>query len=210
MVIPAPFAIFRNCAFRRPHIGADRGARHHALRLLLRSGIVVIGAGEGGACEGGPGGDRRRRRAGRHGARAGAGKIRKNRRGAGRVRQGDRDRSSPCGSAVQPWPALSAAAAASTGDRRLHLGQRADAAAGGTIARPRDQLPRDGQGSRKPRPISTRRCRPTRRTRRPGRTRGLAYERLGDRDKAKASYARALAIRPKDEAARSGLARLGG
>jgi tetratricopeptide (TPR) repeat protein len=41
-------------------------------------------------------------------------------------------------------------------------------------------------------------------------TRGLAYERLGDRDKAKASYARALAIRPKDEAARSGLARLGG
>jgi len=41
-------------------------------------------------------------------------------------------------------------------------------------------------------------------------TRGLAYERLGDKDKAKASYGRALAIRPKDEAARSGLARVGG
>ena len=40
--------------------------------------------------------------------------------------------------------------------------------------------------------------------------RGLAYERLGDKDKAKASYSRAIAIRPKDEAARSGLARLGG
>jgi len=41
-------------------------------------------------------------------------------------------------------------------------------------------------------------------------TRGLAYERLGDKDKARASYGRALAIRPKDEAARSGLARVGG
>ena len=41
-------------------------------------------------------------------------------------------------------------------------------------------------------------------------TRGQAYERLGDKDKAKASYSRALAIRPKDEAARSGLARVGG
>jgi Tfp pilus assembly protein PilF len=41
-------------------------------------------------------------------------------------------------------------------------------------------------------------------------TRGLAYERLGDKDKARASYGHALAIRPKDEAARSGLARVGG
>ena len=41
-------------------------------------------------------------------------------------------------------------------------------------------------------------------------TRGLAYERLGDKDKASASYNRAIAIRPKDEAARSGLARVGG
>jgi Tfp pilus assembly protein PilF len=41
-------------------------------------------------------------------------------------------------------------------------------------------------------------------------TRGQAYERLGDKDKAKASYGRAIAIRPKDDAARSGLARLGG
>lgn len=41
-------------------------------------------------------------------------------------------------------------------------------------------------------------------------TRGQAYERLGDKDKAKASYGRALAIRPRDDAARSGLARVGG
>jgi tetratricopeptide (TPR) repeat protein len=41
-------------------------------------------------------------------------------------------------------------------------------------------------------------------------TRGLAYERLGDKPKAAASYGRAIAIHPRDEAARSGLARVGG
>lgn len=41
-------------------------------------------------------------------------------------------------------------------------------------------------------------------------TRGLAYERLGDRTKAAASYSRAVALRPRDEAARGGLARVGG
>jgi len=41
-------------------------------------------------------------------------------------------------------------------------------------------------------------------------TRGLAYERLGDKTKAAESYGRALGLRPKDEAARSGLARVGG
>jgi Tfp pilus assembly protein PilF len=40
--------------------------------------------------------------------------------------------------------------------------------------------------------------------------RGLAYERLGDKSKAAASYSRALAIRPRDDAARNGLARVGG
>jgi tetratricopeptide (TPR) repeat protein len=40
--------------------------------------------------------------------------------------------------------------------------------------------------------------------------RGVTYERLGDKAKASASYGRALALRPKDEAARSGLARTGG
>jgi Tfp pilus assembly protein PilF len=40
--------------------------------------------------------------------------------------------------------------------------------------------------------------------------RGVTYERLGDKAKAAASYGRALALRPKDEAARSGLARTGG
>ena len=40
--------------------------------------------------------------------------------------------------------------------------------------------------------------------------RGLAYERLGDRTKAAGCYGRAVNIRPGDEAARSGLARVGG
>jgi tetratricopeptide (TPR) repeat protein len=41
-------------------------------------------------------------------------------------------------------------------------------------------------------------------------TRGLAYERLGDRAKAADSYGRAISLRPKDESARSGFARVGG
>ena len=41
-------------------------------------------------------------------------------------------------------------------------------------------------------------------------TRGLAYERLGDKTKAADSYGRAIALRPKDDAARSGLARVSG
>ncbi|WP_027545548.1 tetratricopeptide repeat protein [Bradyrhizobium sp. WSM2254] len=40
--------------------------------------------------------------------------------------------------------------------------------------------------------------------------RGQAYERLGDKAKAAASYTKAVALRPRDDAARSGLARVGG
>jgi tetratricopeptide (TPR) repeat protein len=40
--------------------------------------------------------------------------------------------------------------------------------------------------------------------------RGLAYEKLGDKAKAATCYNRALAIRPRDDAARGGLARVGG
>jgi Tfp pilus assembly protein PilF len=40
--------------------------------------------------------------------------------------------------------------------------------------------------------------------------RGQAYERLGDRTKAAASYTKAVSLRPRDDAARSGLARVGG
>jgi Flp pilus assembly protein TadD len=40
--------------------------------------------------------------------------------------------------------------------------------------------------------------------------RGQAYERLGDRAKAAASYNKAVALRPRDDTARSGLARVGG
>lgn len=40
--------------------------------------------------------------------------------------------------------------------------------------------------------------------------RGQAYERLGDKTKAAASYNKAVALRPRDDAARSGLARVGG
>ena len=41
-------------------------------------------------------------------------------------------------------------------------------------------------------------------------TRGLAYERLGDKMKAAGSYGRAINLRPKDETARTGFARVGG
>jgi Flp pilus assembly protein TadD len=41
-------------------------------------------------------------------------------------------------------------------------------------------------------------------------TRGLAYERLGDKTRAAESYGRAMNLRPKDEAARNGFARVGG
>jgi Flp pilus assembly protein TadD len=41
-------------------------------------------------------------------------------------------------------------------------------------------------------------------------TRGLAYERLGDRTKAAGSYGRAINLRPRDEVARAGFARVGG
>jgi Tfp pilus assembly protein PilF len=41
-------------------------------------------------------------------------------------------------------------------------------------------------------------------------TRGLAYERLGDKTKAAGSYGRAINLRPKDDAARTGFARVGG
>ncbi|TGN86556.1 tetratricopeptide repeat protein [Bradyrhizobium yuanmingense] len=40
--------------------------------------------------------------------------------------------------------------------------------------------------------------------------RGQVYERLGDKAKAAASYTKAVALRPRDEPARSGLARVGG
>jgi tetratricopeptide (TPR) repeat protein len=40
--------------------------------------------------------------------------------------------------------------------------------------------------------------------------RGQAYERLGDKTKAAGCYSRAINIRPKDEAARTGFARVGG
>jgi tetratricopeptide (TPR) repeat protein len=40
--------------------------------------------------------------------------------------------------------------------------------------------------------------------------RGAVYERLGDKARAFTSYGRAVALRPRDEAARSGLARTGG
>ena len=50
---------------------------------------------------------------------------------------------------------------------------------------------------RKPPPISTRPCRPIRRTPQIWITRGLAYERLGDKTKAAGSYGRAINIRPR-------------
>ena len=41
-------------------------------------------------------------------------------------------------------------------------------------------------------------------------TRGLAYEKLGDKSRAAGSYGRAINLRPKDEVAHTGFARVGG
>src|SRR6202140_5744742 len=41
-------------------------------------------------------------------------------------------------------------------------------------------------------------------------TRGLAYERLGEKNKAAGSYARAINLHPRDETARTGFSRVGG
>ena len=41
-------------------------------------------------------------------------------------------------------------------------------------------------------------------------SRGLAYERLGDKEKAAGSYAKALNINQEHEAAKKGFARVGG
>jgi Flp pilus assembly protein TadD len=41
-------------------------------------------------------------------------------------------------------------------------------------------------------------------------SRGLAYERLGDKEKAAASYAKAMAIKKEHDPAKKGFARVGG
>ncbi|MGH6680805.1 MAG: tetratricopeptide repeat protein, partial [Bradyrhizobium sp.] len=41
-------------------------------------------------------------------------------------------------------------------------------------------------------------------------SRGLAYERLGDKVKAAGSYGQAIDLRPNDQVARAGFARVGG
>ena len=143
---------FRSLAFRRSRRGAGHRACDCAGRLFVRSRIVVVRSRKGSRAEGGA--HRRsqhgRRPWSRH-ARPGAGEIRKNRRGTGRIRQGDHHRSASRRGAVQPRPALSARKAASARDRRLHNGERPDAAAGRTVAGARDQLSGDGQvqGSRR-------------------------------------------------------------
>src|SRR5258705_689362 len=93
-------------------------------------------------------------------------------------------------------------------DRRFHRGEWPDAAAGRTFAGPRGELPRAGQdqGSRR----RSRRGGAGRSAERRDLNRGLAYERLGDKAKAAGSYSRAINLRPRDETARNGFARVGG
>ena len=153
---------------------------------------------------------RRQRRTGLRHARPGSRQIRQDRRSAGGIRSRARARSLQRAGPVWPRPDLSGREAAPAGDRGFHRGQRPDAATGRAAAGARDQLPRASTRPRKPLPISTRRCRPIRTARQAWSARGQAYERLGDKAKASASYGRALALRPQDEAARSGLARTGG
>ena len=93
-----------------------------------------------------------------------------------------------------------------------------------TISPPRSGLParrprrispgrsatwRSATTSRRP-AISTRRCRWTPTNLQAWTSRGLAYERLGQKDKAAGSYAKALNINDKYEPAKAGFARVGG
>ena len=150
-----------------------------------------------------------RGRAGICDAGPGAGKVRQDRGGAGRVRQGDHHRSASCRRAVQPWPALSARTAASARGRRLHLGPWSDAATGRTVAGSRHHLSRDGQINEAVADLDEA-VQADPQAHWHGRPGGQAYERLGERRRPRPPMAVPLAIRPRDDAARSGLARLGG
>ena len=74
----------------------------------------------------------------------------------------------------------------------------------------RAQLPGASATPNRRRAISTRRCRSQPRNLQAWASRGLAYERLGQKDKAAGSYAKALNINDKYEPAKTGFARVGG
>ena len=88
-------------------------------------------------------------------------------------------------------------------------GQRSDPATGRTAARPRAELSRAGKAKEAAADLDEA-VQADPQTLQAWMTRGLAYERLGDKTKAAGSYGRAINLRPKDEATRSAFARVGG
>ena len=83
-------------------------------------------------------------------------------------------------------------------------------AAGRAAGRPRAELSRRRQEQGGRHATSTRPCNSQPDSVQAWTTRGLAYERLGDNNKAAGSYARALTLKKEDEAAKVGFARVGG
>ena len=138
--------LFRSFAARPARVHGARIARDHALRLLVQSGIAVVGTRQASL--------RRPLQPEPSVAEAQAATTRgqtlarsgKTEEALAEFDQGDRARSPQRAGPVQPRPALSGRKAASTCDRRFHRGERPDAAAGRAVAGPRDQLPRAGQG----------------------------------------------------------------
>ena len=140
----------------------------------------------------------------------GAGPLRQDARSAGRIRKGARARSLQRAGAVWPRPGLSGRKTASAGDRGFHRRPRPDAATRRTSGRARDQLSRtrQGQGSRH----RSRRGRAGRAEQRASLDRCAGWPMNGSatRPRPPPPTAARIAIRPRDDAARSGLARVGG
>ena len=112
--------------------------------------------------------------------------------------------------ALRPRPDLSEPEVSTSRRSRISPPPTACRRSGSSRCSPAPRATSRSTRQRKPPPTSTRPCRPIRTARPAWTTRGQAYERLGDKAKAAASYGRAIALRPKDETARSGLARTGG
>ena len=130
-------------------------------------------------------------------------------RGLQGFQQGDRDPARQCRGLLQPRPALSEPAPAPVRDRRFLDRDRAVAEPGRALYRPRPEL-HGGQrlqgGGGRPRRCGVGSSR---------RTAGLDHARLrlrklGDKEKAAGSYARALNINKDHEPAKQGFARVGG
>ena len=129
--------------------------------------------------------------------------------GARRLEQGHRAQARQCAGLLSARPALSEPASVPIRHRRfLHRAWGLPRTRPSRTWRGRSAIWRSATPNRR-RAILTTRCRSIRNLQ-AWTSRGLAYERLGQKDKAAGSYAKALNINEKYEVARAGFARVGG